>query len=43
MTPGEQVVHLDAGTLGHIGNGIYFYKLEVDGKTLTRKLMLMRQ
>ena len=41
MEPGEKVISLDAAKLREQGAGIYFYRLEVGGQVLTRKLMMI--
>ncbi len=42
MEPGLQRVTLDATSPDSMPSGIYFYRLEVAGEKLTRKLLLMR-
>jgi hypothetical protein len=39
LPPGERSVSLDADALGASGSGMFFYRLEVAGTTLTRKLL----
>ncbi len=39
---GDHSVNLSAGALAKVGNGIYFYRLEVGDQTFTRKLVFIR-
>ena len=43
MTPGIHTATLDRNALDARGSGIYFYRLEVGGAVLTRKLVMIRQ
>ena len=40
--PGEHLATLDIQDLEGLSNGIYFYRLEIGGEQITRKLMLVK-